>query len=107
MFFGVNTSAELVDKKNFRVKFSINEKTYLFEGKPTAGANEVLGSKIPIVYNKNKPESAATINQFKMLKSFLILLILLFVVLLFAIYSMIRKIYLSVLISLESDSKDL
>jgi hypothetical protein len=103
MIFGVNTSAELVDEKSFRLKFSIQEKIYLFEGKATAGANEALGSQIPIIYNKNKPESAATTNQFKMLKSFLILLILLFVVLLFSIYAMLRKIYLSMLSSPDTE----
>lgn len=103
MFYGETASAELVDEKSFRLKFAIDEKIYLFEGKATAGQSETLGSQVPIVYNKNKPESAATINQFKMLKSFLILLILLFVVLLFAIYSMIRKIYLSVMLSMETD----
>ena len=95
MISGQTTEAELVNLENFRLKFKTANQTYFFEGKKSSDFKGDVGAKIPIVFNSKKPESAATISQFKMLKSFLVPLAILFLVLVFAIYSMIRKIYLN------------
>ena len=95
MINGQMAEAELVNLENFRLKFSNGNQIYFFEGKRSSDFNGDIGAKVPIVFNATKPESAATISQFKMLKSFLVPLSVLFLVLVFAIYSMIRKIYLN------------
>lgn len=111
---GVQTKAQLVDEDRFKLKFYVQDQAFYFEGqKPNEDlknkdhSDESLekvdqgtktgevNSEVEIIYNSKNPMSASTLAQYKFLNSFLVLMMIVFLVLGIAIFGFLKKIILS------------
>jgi hypothetical protein len=92
---GVQSTAQIFNKSESRLKFSVGDQVFYFRGKISADESAEPDSEVKIIYNKNSPSSAATLSQYKFLDSFLGLMIIAFLVLGIAIWGFLKKIRIS------------